>query len=69
MLWTPEALAEATGGKLLNNPAPVSGIAIDNREVAEGDLFLALKGENHDGHAFAAKALEAGAAAVLVHST
>ncbi|MFK7943891.1 MAG: UDP-N-acetylmuramoyl-tripeptide--D-alanyl-D-alanine ligase [Paracoccaceae bacterium] len=66
-LWTPEELAEITGGQLLNDPAPVTGIAIDNREVQPGDLFLALKGENHDGHAFAVKALEAGAAAVMVH--
>ncbi|MEM1298804.1 MAG: UDP-N-acetylmuramoylalanyl-D-glutamyl-2,6-diaminopimelate--D-alanyl-D-alanine ligase [Pseudomonadota bacterium] len=68
-LWTPDALASATGGRLLNAPGPVNGIAIDNREVVAGDLFLALKGENHDGHAFAAKALQAGAAAVMVHST
>src|SRR5438132_584236 len=32
--------------------APISGWSIDSRTVAEGDLFFALRGPNHDGHAY-----------------
>lgn len=39
----------------------------DSREVGEGDLFVALKGERIDGHRFVPDALEAGAGAVLVN--
>lgn len=45
----------------------VSGYSIDSRSVQPGDLFFALKGENHDGHAFAVDVLERGAAAAIVH--
>ena len=38
---------------------------IDSREVSEGDLFAAIKGTRVDGHSFAPKALQAGAAALL----
>ena len=65
-LWTSEAAAAATGGRA-RGWGQATGIAIDNREVVPGDLFIALKGENHDGHAFAADALKAGAVAAMVH--
>lgn len=44
----------------------VSGMQSDSRKIVPGDLFVALKGENSDGHQFAAKAMSAGAAAALV---
>ena len=48
-------------------PSPTfSGFALDNREVKPGDLFLAIKGANVDGHEFVDKALAAGAAGSLV---
>ena len=64
-LWTSEAAAAATGG---TNTASwtASGVSIDSRTVAAGDLFVALKGPNFDGHGFVAKALAAGASAALV---
>lgn len=43
-----------------------TGFALDNREVKPGDLFLAIKGANVDGHDFAPAALKAGAVAALV---
>lgn len=43
-----------------------SGFTTDSRAVQKGDLFIALKGETFDGHDFCAKALAAGAAAVMV---
>ncbi|MCA9665270.1 MAG: UDP-N-acetylmuramoyl-tripeptide--D-alanyl-D-alanine ligase, partial [Myxococcales bacterium] len=42
------------------------GVSIDSRRVEAGQLFVAIAGERFDGHRFAAQALEAGAAAVLV---
>ncbi|MCC3283699.1 UDP-N-acetylmuramoyl-L-alanyl-D-glutamate--2,6-diaminopimelate ligase [Arthrobacter caoxuetaonis] len=43
----------------------VTGISINSREIAPGDLYLALPGARHHGAAFASKAAVAGAAAVL----
>ncbi len=41
-------------------------VRIDSRGAGPGDLFVALKGENVDGHAFVGAALAAGAAGALV---
>ncbi len=43
----------------------VGGIAIDNRKVQPGDLFVAMKGSSADGHDFIPAAIECGAAAVV----
>ncbi|MBU6268909.1 MAG: UDP-N-acetylmuramoyl-tripeptide--D-alanyl-D-alanine ligase [Sphingomonadales bacterium] len=64
-LWTSAEIAEATGGTA-SGDFRVSGVAIDSREVIEGDLFVALKGEAMDGHRFVAGALAKGAAGALV---
>jgi UDP-N-acetylmuramoyl-tripeptide--D-alanyl-D-alanine ligase len=44
----------------------VSGYSIDSRTIAPGDLFFALRGENHDGHAFVSEVFAKGAAAAVV---
>ena len=44
----------------------VRGVSIDSRTVKPGDLFIALRGEHTDGHAFLDQAAKAGAAAALV---
>ncbi len=41
-------------------------IQTDTRKLIAGDIFFALKGPNFNGNSFASKALEAGAAAVVV---
>ncbi|NVK28434.1 MAG: UDP-N-acetylmuramoyl-tripeptide--D-alanyl-D-alanine ligase [Flavobacteriia bacterium] len=43
-----------------------SGVNTDTRSVAQGELFFALKGPSFNGNLFAAKALEAGAIAVVI---
>ena len=48
-----------------NADVEVGGVEIDSRKVKAGDLFVAVKGTQTDGHAYIAKALEQGAAAVL----
>jgi UDP-N-acetylmuramyl-tripeptide synthetase len=47
----------------------IRGVTYDSRDVSPGDLFIALRGENHDGHDYLAQALELGAAALLVEAT
>ncbi len=44
----------------------VTGIAIDSRNVRPGDLFVALTGEQTDGHNYLAQAIEHGASCVVI---
>jgi UDP-N-acetylmuramoyl-tripeptide--D-alanyl-D-alanine ligase len=61
-LWTVDELLKATGGKLHGTVSkPLTAVSIDSRAVKEGDIFIAIKGERHDGHDFVANALKAGA--------
>jgi UDP-N-acetylmuramoyl-L-alanyl-D-glutamate--2,6-diaminopimelate ligase len=46
----------------------VTGVQIDSRQVAKGSLFIAVKGAASDGHAYIAKAVEQGAAAIVCES-
>lgn len=46
-------------------PVPVTGVTLDTRLVQPGDLFVGLPGRNHHGAAFATRAAEAGAVALL----
>lgn len=43
----------------------IKGVNIDSRKIADGHLFIALRGTQVDGHKFIAKAIEMGAKAVL----
>lgn len=43
----------------------IGSVVIDSRQVKRGDLFICMVGEKADGHAYAAKAVEQGAAAVV----
>lgn len=66
-LWTPEELTAATGGENIGAVNQrLNGISIDTRTIAPGDIFVAIKGEKHDGHDFVAKALASGAGLALV---
>lgn len=44
----------------------ITGVSIDTRTIEKGDLFVALGGEQRDGHDFVKMAFEKGAAAALV---
>lgn len=48
-----------------NTDISVNELRIDSRAVRPGDVFIAIKGVHTDGHAFIAKAVEQGAAAVI----
>ena len=64
-LWDGASIAAATGGTAYGE-FQVSGVEIDSREVSEGDLFVALKGAEMDGHRFVEGAFERGASGALV---
>jgi UDP-N-acetylmuramoyl-tripeptide--D-alanyl-D-alanine ligase len=63
-LWTAQDAAAATGGQIAGD-WQASGLSIDSRSVAPGDLFIALSAAR-DGHDFVADALARGAVAALV---
>ena len=64
-LWTSDEAQRATGGKA-RGEWTANGVSIDTRSLEKGDLFIALTGENRDGHEFVAGALAKGAAAAMV---
>lgn len=63
-LWTGAELAAATGGAC-DAALAVTGVSIDTRSLAPGDLFVALRAAR-DGHAFVAEAFARGATAAMV---
>jgi UDP-N-acetylmuramoyl-tripeptide--D-alanyl-D-alanine ligase len=65
ILWTAADAEAATRGRTAGGWA-ATGVSIDSRTVAPGDLFVAIRGPNFDGHDYVAAALQAGAAAALV---
>lgn len=53
-------------GTLAGAEGYIRGFATDSRDVKPSDLFIAIRGANVDGHAYAVQALDRGAKAVLV---
>ncbi len=51
-----------------NAQRTVTDVTADSRAVRQGALFVAVRGEHHDGHDFLRQAIERGAAAVVVES-
>lgn len=66
--FTIEEICQATGAKICSRDKTqvFTGIATDSRKILPGNLFVALHGENFDGHGFVEQAVEQGAAGVLV---
>ncbi|WP_100640155.1 UDP-N-acetylmuramoyl-tripeptide--D-alanyl-D-alanine ligase [Marinobacter salexigens] len=68
------SLAEAagfTGGKCASQgleTVEYSGVSTDTRALKKGDLFVALSGENFDGHKFVQAAQKLGASAAVVNA-
>lgn len=65
---TLDTVLRATGGRVLRGAAPTAfyGVSTDTRRLSVGALFVALKGERFDGHAFVEEAFSRGAGAAVV---
>ncbi|WP_341817167.1 UDP-N-acetylmuramoyl-tripeptide--D-alanyl-D-alanine ligase [Wolbachia endosymbiont (group A) of Agelastica alni] len=66
--WSTNNIIDATGGRDVNgcNWIHSSNISTDTRSIKKGDLFIALKGRNFDGHNFLHEAFLKGAVAAIV---
>ena len=62
-------VAVMLGVPYAGNDAAVLRVSTDSRNIQVGDLFIALRGEKFDGGAFAAQALQQGAAGVVLDAT
>ncbi len=64
-----KALTYKEAAKAVDSVSELDGrfdsVCTDTRKITPNCLFIALKGENFDGHDYAAKALESGAGAVV----
>ncbi|HYA27029.1 MAG TPA: UDP-N-acetylmuramoyl-tripeptide--D-alanyl-D-alanine ligase [Thermodesulfovibrionales bacterium] len=65
---TTKEILSATGGRVLSgrpDDTLFAGISIDSRNIGEGELFIALRGQTFDGHHFLADAMKKGSGAVV----
>lgn len=70
MMLTLDEAVRATGAQMHAGgevPGPMS-VSTDTRTLEPGQLYVALRGENFDGHEYVQQAVKKGAAAVLVDS-
>jgi UDP-N-acetylmuramoyl-tripeptide--D-alanyl-D-alanine ligase len=51
---------------LVGEDVPFSAVSTDSRSIHAGDLFVALRGERHDGHAYLPQVAASGAVAAMV---
>ena len=73
MMFTLEEVKKAVGGRFVSKTEgivfatsiEISGVSTDTRTIKEGELFIALKGENFNGNDYLAKAVELGACALV----
>ncbi len=67
---TVDEILKATGGTLLSGSEDnfITHIKQDSRVCGEGDMFVAIKGENQDGHKYVKDVLDAGCETVLISS-
>jgi len=65
--WTLGSAAAAVRGVAVGDPTmPVHSVTTDSRHTEPGSVFVAIRGETHDGHDYAADAVAAGAVAAMV---
>jgi UDP-N-acetylmuramoyl-tripeptide--D-alanyl-D-alanine ligase len=63
------AVGTASGATWLARPenlGAIEGVSIDSRAVTPGQVFIAIKGEKHDGHDYLAQAVSGGASLLIV---
>src|SRR5689334_2762903 len=62
--WSAAAMAGAIAGG--SGQTVFEGVSIDTRSIRRGELYIGIRGERFDGADFAAAAVTAGAAGVVV---
>ena len=60
------ATARRINAQLIGSDLEFQRVVTDTRQLRAGDLFVALKGDNFDGHEFVQKAADAGAVGAIV---
>jgi UDP-N-acetylmuramoyl-tripeptide--D-alanyl-D-alanine ligase len=65
-MMTLSEAARALNATLLGNDVTFQAVSTDTRTLQPGDLYVALTGDNFDGHAFVADAIAKGASAILI---
>ncbi len=66
MSWNLSGAAAEVGGRVQGADARFEGVGTDTRQDLAGKLFVALRGDRFDGHAYLADAVERGAAAAML---
>lgn len=65
--WNPELLAKICKGELIHqSDIPINGFSTDTRTIRPGDIYIALSGENFNGHAFVKAALEKKVSGIII---
>ena len=66
-MFTVHELTRVSGADLVrgSGASRVTGISIDSRTIKKGEAFLALKGDNFDGHDFIRTAIAKGATCII----
>lgn len=69
-IFTLSEVLDATAGKLLSGSAsePFDGVSTDSRQMKSNNLFVALAGDNFDGHHFIGVATDGGATGVILQN-
>ena len=70
-MFTVEEIIQATSGRLIqgNRLDKIGGISTDSRGLKSQEAFLALKGNNFDGHNFIPSVLKSGAVCIIAEKS
>ena len=72
-LWTKIELLEALADEILEYQIPdnleIDEVLIDSRKITKNGLFIAIRGENNDGHKFLTQTFENGSILAIVEET
>ena len=66
--WTQEEIIKATEGEILSAGSNLSfsGVSIDSRTISASEIFVAIRGDIHDGHIFAGEAINLGVKGLII---
>ena len=71
IFWNIEDIIQATNGQWMGGDKNriLNGVSIDSRHITSQELFVAIKGENHDGHDYLDQVIKNRAGAIVVQKT